>query len=425
MHQHDPHTEHRCRRACGVGTSGHADGRGCDGTRLVDASSAPRPRGSRVGRPRPVRAVGGPRKHAALQPALPDRLRAHARRPQAIPALGKPNPRAPRTRSDEGHRSHDRPARAGLRERGRNGDRGTVARCHVQSSRPRHRRSSDVRPRERRRLDGGRLVGGGVARGQPPPRSTDRSLRREQHHALGHDQRRVLRRRRCALRRLWLARPGDRRDGRRSGRRGAHRGSRRRASAVSDRGAHAHRIREPAQARHVRGAWRAARKERSPTDEASVRLARRRRVSRAGRGPAGVRRSAHARRSAAERVGAGNGCVSRRPSGARRRARARGGGRASAAVGREAPRVHAERRRHGDTRCGSEGDRGARRIGAESRRRLRRPRSVDAHDDERRAATFRAPTHRRKGRRRRRKESQVECGGTPGGTSTSASASTR
>ena len=292
LHQHHPHPQHRRRREGGIRASGDADGRGGDGLRPVDAPPPPRPGGPGVDRPRPVRALGGARKHAALQPPVPDGVRAHPRRPQALPALGQPDAGPPRTRRHPRRRGHHRAPRPGVRERGRDGDRGALARRHLQSARAGHRRPPDLRHRERRRPDGGRRLGSGVARRRPPSRPADRALRREPHHPLRHDQRHLLRRRRGALRGLRLAGAGRRRDGRGRGRRGAHGSPRRRTSALSDRGAHAHRIREPEQARHVRGPRRAARQGRGPADQASVRLAGRRRVPGAGGGAAGIRQGA-------------------------------------------------------------------------------------------------------------------------------------
>ncbi len=115
---------------------------------------------------------------------LPDGVRAHARRPRALPALGQPDARSPRAGSHDRRRGHHRAARSGVRECRRDGDRGAVARRHVQSAGPRDRGPPDLRHRERRRPDGGHRLGGGVARRRPPPRPADRPLRLEPHHAL-------------------------------------------------------------------------------------------------------------------------------------------------------------------------------------------------------------------------------------------------
>ena len=84
------------------------------------------------------------------------------------------------------------PLGPGVRQRRRHGDGGAVARGDVQPPGPRGRRPPHLRPRERRRPDGGRLGGGGVAGGRPRARPADRPLRRQPHHAVRDDQRHLL-----------------------------------------------------------------------------------------------------------------------------------------------------------------------------------------------------------------------------------------
>ena len=66
-----------------------------------------------LARPRPLRAVGGPRVDAALLDALPDRVRPHARRPQELPPARQPDRRPPRVPACGRHRGDHRAARPG------------------------------------------------------------------------------------------------------------------------------------------------------------------------------------------------------------------------------------------------------------------------------------------------------------------------
>ena len=116
------------------------------------------PRNPALVRSRPLRALGRPRLDAALQPAAPDRLRPVARRHQAVPPVGQQDAGAPRARPHAGRGDHHRAARAGLRQRGRHGDRRGAARGALQPSRIRGHRSRHLRDRQRRRPDGRRRV---------------------------------------------------------------------------------------------------------------------------------------------------------------------------------------------------------------------------------------------------------------------------
>ena len=78
-----------------------------------------RPHAAGLVRPRPLRAVGGPRLDAAVRAAAPVGLRAVARRHQALPAAPLEDAGTSRARHDAGRRDHDRSARPGAGQRGR------------------------------------------------------------------------------------------------------------------------------------------------------------------------------------------------------------------------------------------------------------------------------------------------------------------
>src|SRR5262249_54415980 len=80
------------RRAEGeLRTSRTAARRRADGLRAVAAPPQARPGCADLVRSRPLRAVGGPRLGAAVLAAPPHRLRARARRAQAVPPVGQPD----------------------------------------------------------------------------------------------------------------------------------------------------------------------------------------------------------------------------------------------------------------------------------------------------------------------------------------------
>ena len=113
-----------------------------------------------------------PRQHAALLAPPPDRLRPLARRPQGVPPVGLAHAGPPGVRPDAGRRGDDRPARPGLRERGRHGHRRAPAGGRVQPRRARDRRPLDVRHRVRRRPPGGHRVRGLEPRRPPAARAS-------------------------------------------------------------------------------------------------------------------------------------------------------------------------------------------------------------------------------------------------------------
>ena len=76
----------------------------------------------RLARPRSLRALGRPRVDAALLDALPHRLRPRARRHPRVPPVGLAHAGPPGVRPHQRRRDHHRPARSGLRQRGRHRD---------------------------------------------------------------------------------------------------------------------------------------------------------------------------------------------------------------------------------------------------------------------------------------------------------------
>ena len=115
----------------------------------------------------------------ALHPALPFRLRPHARGPEALPAVGQPDPGPPGARPHRRRRGHDRPAGLGGRRVRRHGDGGPA---RARAVRPRRQgRRERLRPhhlgvRLRRRHGRGRLRGGQQPRRPPAARQSRRPL---------------------------------------------------------------------------------------------------------------------------------------------------------------------------------------------------------------------------------------------------------
>ena len=119
----------------------------------------------RVEQSRSLRAFRRARKRAVVQPSVSHGLRRSRSMTSSTFGSGAARrPGHPERGRHAGRRGHHRAARSGIRQRGRDGDGGAVARGDVQSARPRDRRSPHVRHRERRRSDGGRGRRGGVAR---------------------------------------------------------------------------------------------------------------------------------------------------------------------------------------------------------------------------------------------------------------------
>ena len=79
---------------------------------LYARAHAPRPRRTRLARPRPLRALGRARVHPPVRRAAPVGLRPHDGRPEAVPAVGVAHARASRARRGTPPASRSRPARS-------------------------------------------------------------------------------------------------------------------------------------------------------------------------------------------------------------------------------------------------------------------------------------------------------------------------
>ncbi len=187
---------------------------------------------------------------------------------------------------------------------------------------------------------------------------------------------RLQRRRRHALRGLRLARaPSPRRERSRRDRSRDRRGQGRDAPTHARHYPDAHRLRQPEEAGHRVGTWRAARKGRGRRDEEEPRLALARRdVQGAARG-AGSLPKAQAGMEKAE------GGVDEAPGRAPRRARAEAPHRGQAArrLGIEDPRVQQGERQRRQPRRVQRGAERARRSDAGTGRRIGRPHAVERH----------------------------------------------
>ena len=120
---------------------------------------------------------------------------------------------------------------------------------------------------------------------------------------------------------------------------------------LDDHCAHAHRLRQPAQAGHRGGAWRAARRRRSEAHEAEPRLAHDRHLPCAARGADALAPDQGARGRTRGRVAQAVGRLPRCTPRSRRRARAPAGRQVARAVGTRTfrcsrPRTHRRRARH-------------------------------------------------------------------------------
>ena len=243
------------------------------------------------------------------------------------------------------------PLGPGVRQRGGDGHRRGPARGAVQPTRPPARGSPDLRDRQRRRPDGGDFPRGGVACRPPEAGEADLPVRRQPHHDRGLYRPGLQRGRGAAVRRLRVARPArGRRQRPRRARRGHRRRQGRRGAAVADHRPHAHRLGEPAQAGHGRGARLAARRGGDRADQGRLRMAGGRAVPRAGGGARALRPLRGARREAGGGVGGARGSAYERAvPGSRgavaRRARRRAAGRLGAARCRPSSRRTARRPR--------------------------------------------------------------------------------
>ena len=199
----------------------------------------------------------------AVHPALPQRLRPLARRPQVAAHVGLADPRPPRGPPHPRCRDHDRPARLGPRLRRRHGDGPAPPARPLRPGREAGHeplRPPRLRHRLRRRHAGGRLPRGLRPRRPPGARQPHRRLRRQPDLHRGRHRHRVQRGRRRALRGLRLARRRGRlaqgrrrRDLRRGRRRAARRDPLRRQGdrqADPRRAAHDHRVARADEAEH-------------------------------------------------------------------------------------------------------------------------------------------------------------------------------
>jgi hypothetical protein len=220
--RHHPHARDRRGPAGELGTSRCPDGCRADGVRPLDALPPPCPHPAGLAGARPVRPVRGPRQHAPLRPAPPDRLRRHAGRPPELPAVGLPNPGPSGVRSHRGRRGDHRPAGPGARQCGGDGHRPAPAGIRVPGSgcagRP-----LDLRHLLGRRPPGGRRVGGVQPGRSPAPGPPGVPLRRQPDPARRADRVGLVRERHRPLRRLWLAHAAGGRRQRPGGHRARHR----------------------------------------------------------------------------------------------------------------------------------------------------------------------------------------------------------
>ena len=291
--------------------------------------------------------------------------------------MAQPHARPLRVRTDAGGRGHHGAAGPGCRKRRRDGPRGSAPRRHLQSPRAPDRRSLHLLRGLGRRPDGRGVPRGMLACRSLEARASDRDLRRQPHHHRWGDQPHLERRHGSALRGLRLARPA--RCGRQRRRRPRCRplsGPAGRRSAVARHRADAHRVRQPAQAGHPRGARLASRRGRSEADEAAPGLAEPRAIP-CPRGVAGLlAQGARARRPARGRVAREVRGLPSGPPRARRRARATPQRPAPRRLGRRPARVHGEGRAGDACRFG-QGPQRHRGEAARGDRRLGGPRRLD------------------------------------------------
>ena len=285
LHRHHPLPVGGCGAAGQQRTSRHAAGRGADGVRAVEPLAEMQSGQPPLARPRPLRALGRARLDAALQPAVPERLRSVAGRHPQLPPVGQQGARPSRTRPHAGRRSHHRAARTRLRQRGRHGHRRGAAGCPLQPPGPRDHRPPHLRDRQRRRPDGRGRVRGGVAGRASEAGQADLPVRRQRGHAVRRYRHHVHRRPRGAIRGVRLAHgAGCGRQRRRGDRPRPAGGARADNAAVADPGAHAHRLRLAAQARQFRSPRLAAGGGGGPVDQGAAGLADRAAVPGSGRG---------------------------------------------------------------------------------------------------------------------------------------------
>ncbi len=161
------------------------------------------PTDATLARPRPLRAVLRALEPDALHPALPQRVRADARRSAPVPVVGQPHSRPSGARSHDRRRDHHWSARPGRRQRGRHGDGRSPRAWPV---RPRRRTGHErLRPphllhRLRRRHGGGHQQRGLVDCRHPAARQPHAAVRRQSHLDRRQHDHRVQRGHRAAVR---------------------------------------------------------------------------------------------------------------------------------------------------------------------------------------------------------------------------------
>ena len=259
LHRHHPHAGDRCGAESAIRACRHADGIGAGRLHAVAGISALRPRRPAVGEPRPLRALQRPRLDAALcaaasrrrapqrRPPRHRRPRGQPRRHQELSPARQRDARPPGIRPHHRRGSHHRPARPGLRQQRRHGDRLALARRALQPaafSAIRLRRLHDL---QRRRSHGRRRQRGGLARRPSRPRQSVLDLRQQHGHHRGPYRPCFQRGRRKPVSRLSLERvaAARRQRHRRAGARAAGVPPRRRSADHHHRRQH-HRLRRAA-----------------------------------------------------------------------------------------------------------------------------------------------------------------------------------
>ncbi len=242
--RHDPRSGDGRRAAGGRRAPRHGDGAGAARVCAVQAGAVRQPPQPAVGEPRPLRAECRACVRAAVLATAPQRLRALTRGPDAVPPVGLAHPGASRAWAHPGRGDHHGPARAGLRQRGGDGDVRALPGRALQPPRRRGGGSPHLCDLLRRGHDGGHQPGGRLDRRTLRAGPADGVLRRQPHH--DRRQHRDLLRRREPHRAAGGGRMARAAGRGLRGHRRAHRGARGRAhgnrAPVVHRGALAHRL---------------------------------------------------------------------------------------------------------------------------------------------------------------------------------------